>query len=74
MYTLYFNRSRKEIELKKARKAFQNLNYTEEAVKYNDCIYICAKRKPLVDKAKEIQQNWVLQLEEELKVINEIKI
>lgn len=74
MYTLYYQRSEKVIQVLKAKKVFQTLNFTEEVTSYNDCYFICSKRKPLIEKAKEIKQGWVLELEEELNSIKEIKI
>ena len=41
---------------------------------HNDCIYICAKRKPLVEKAKEIQSQWIQELEKDLEIIKSIDI
>lgn len=54
MYTLYHSRKDKVIEIKKAKKALQDLEYTEEVTRYNDCYYICSKRSPLLKKAREI--------------------
>jgi hypothetical protein len=74
MYILYFKRSEKTIKVSKARKTFQHLNFTEEVVRYNDCYYMCANRKPLVEKAQEIKREWILELEDELNSIEQIKI
>lgn len=74
MYTLYFSRKDKVIQVKKAKKALQNLEYSEKATQYNSCYYICSKRAPLLEKAKEIKQKWITELEDELKVIKEIKV
>jgi hypothetical protein len=73
MYTLYFNRSEKVITVKKAHKALQKCTFTEEVTKYNACYYLCAKRKPLIEKAKEIHRDWITQLEDELNTLNNIK-
>jgi hypothetical protein len=74
MYTLYFQKSEKVIQVSKARKALQNLNFMEEVTRYNDCYFICTNRKPLVEKAKEIKQDWILELEKELSAMKEINI
>lgn len=74
MYTLYVERSKKDIKVSKAHKPFQKLNFTEEIIKYNDCYFLCTNRKTLVEKAKEIQRKWILELEEEINSIKEIKI
>lgn len=74
MYTLYVNRKENKIEINKARNIFQHLNYTDEVTRYNDSYYICSKRKSLKDKAKEVHQEWISELEEKLKLVKEIKI
>jgi hypothetical protein len=74
MYTLYFNRSEKIIKVSKATKALQNLSFTEEVTQYNYCFFICSNRKPLVEKAREIKREWILELEDELNTIEAINI
>lgn len=74
MYTLYVNKKEKMIQVTKARSIFHHLTYTDEVVKYNDCYYICTKRKPLKEKGKEFHQEWIKELEEELKSLKELKI
>jgi hypothetical protein len=74
MYTLYFNRSEQTIKVSKAHKALQNLNYTDEVTQYNSCFYICSKRNPLIEEAKEIKRIWISELEEELNAVKEIKL
>lgn len=74
MYTLYFNRSEKAIKVSKAKKALQNLNFTEEVSKYNNCYFICSNRNPLVEKAREIKKEWILELEDDLNTVEAIKI
>jgi hypothetical protein len=74
MYTLYFSKSEKALKVSKPRKPLQTLNYTEEVTQYNSCFFICSKRKPLIEKAKEIQNEWILELVKELETIREIKL
>jgi hypothetical protein len=74
MYTLYYSRKEKTIKVTKARKALQNLNFTEEVTRYNDCYFICSNRKPLIEKAKDIQTAWLLELVKELETIREINL
>jgi hypothetical protein len=74
MYTLYYSRKEKTIKVTKARKALQNLNFTEEVTRYNDCYFICSNRKPLIEKAKDIQNEWLLELVKELETIREINL
>lgn len=66
MYTLYYSRADKEIKVTKARKAMQMHNFTEEVTRFNNCYFLCSKRKPLIEKAEEIKRKWVLQAEKEL--------
>ena len=73
MYTLYHDKSKKEIKVSKAKKVFQNLNYTDDVTRYNNCYYICKTKKPLVEKAEEMKRNWIDELEEQLNKLNEIK-
>lgn len=74
MYTLFHDKKGKVIEVKKSRKALQYLDFTEEVKVFNDCYYFCSKRKPLIEKAREIKREWVLELESELNSVKEIKI
>ncbi|MFK4167216.1 hypothetical protein ACI2LM_13300 [Paenibacillus lautus] len=74
MYTLYHSRKEKVIQVKKARKALQDLEYTEEVTRYNDCYYICLKRDPLMQKGREIKEQWIAELEEELNLLKVIEI
>ena len=74
MYTLYYKRSEKVLKVTKATKVFHNLNFTEEVSVYNDCYLYCSKRITLVNKAIEIKQRWISELENDLNSIKEIKI
>lgn len=74
MYTLYFKREDRDIQVRKAKKALQNWNYTEEVTRYNDCYYICSTRNPLVEKAEEIRKEWIAELEENLRKVKELKV
>ncbi len=74
MYTLYFSEREKSIKVSKARKTLLDLDYKEEITRFNDCFYICAKRKPLLEKGREIQKEWILKLEQELETLKKLKI
>jgi hypothetical protein len=63
---LYFERSKKVLQITKAKKIFHDLNFTEEVSQYNDCYLYCADRKVLVTKAKDIKQRWISEVEKEL--------
>ena len=74
MYTLFVSKKERVIEVKKAKKILQDLQYTDEVSRFNDCYWLCAKRKPLIAKANEIKQQWISELEVELSLINSISI
>lgn len=74
MYTLYHNEKEKILKVKKAVKAMQRYDYTDEVTYFNSNYYICKKRKPLVEKAKGIKQSWIKEAEETLEKIKAIKI
>lgn len=73
MYTLYFNKPKMIIEVKKASKGMNHCTYTNEAVQYNDCYWVCLNRKPLVEKAEEIKEAWTKELEERIEKVKSIK-
>lgn len=64
MYVLEHSKEENVISVKKANKAFQNLNFKEEVTFYNDNYYFCKNRKPLIEKAREIREKWILELEQ----------
>ena len=74
MYTLYYKESEPAIKVSKAHKGMQRANYTDEVTRHNDCYFTCTKRKPLVDKALELQLQWIANAEKELQVLKDIKI
>lgn len=73
MYTLYVRKEKMIIEVKKASKAMSNCTYTNEVVRYNDCYWVCLNRKPLMEKAKEIKESWISELEGKLEKVKSIK-
>ena len=73
MYTLYVRKEKMIIEVKKAGKGMSHCKYTDDVVRYNDCYFTCLKRKPLVEKAKEIKESWVSELEEKLEKVKSIE-
>lgn len=74
MFLLYANEERKEIKVSKAPKDMQHVYCTNEVHHYCRNHFICTKKAPLVEKAEEIKQRWISQLEKELKKIKEIEI
>lgn len=73
VYTLYIEKPTK-LKVMKARKVLQDLDYTDEIKKYNDNLFYCSNRKPLVDKANEIKEEWIIEIKEQLINIENIKI
>ena len=73
MYTLYHNKRERIIEVKRASKGMSSCTYTDKVERFNECYYTCLKRKPLVEKAKEIKQSWIEELEEEIAKVNAIQ-
>lgn len=74
MYTLFHKKSECKIEVKKAGRGMSHVHFTEEVSCYNDCYYVCLKRKPLVEKAREIKASWIKELEEKMDKVESIKI
>jgi len=74
MYTLYHNKPTNTLQVNKAKKALQDLHYTDEVTLFNNNYYLCAKRKPLVEKAEEIKQSWIEECEQQLAALHAIKL
>ena len=74
MYTLYHKKDEGIIEVKKAHIGMRDCNYTDDVTCHNDCYYICLKRKPLIEKAKEIKKSWLDELEEKMRKIESIEL
>lgn len=74
MYTLYVNKTDNKIVVSKASKAMQNAgNYTNEVRQYNLNYLICLDKKPLVEKAKEIRDEWIAEFKSKLEELEGIK-
>lgn len=83
MYQLYFSKEDiygrnniYKIEIKPLQAGFKK-TFTElpdAPYKYNDCYYLCAKRKPLVNIATEMKQQWIKELEGKMELIKSIEI
>lgn len=74
MYALYHDRKQKIIQVKKAPKALQDIEYTDEVRYYNNCYFICLKKKLLLQKAEEMKQQWIAEAEKELEQLKAIII
>lgn len=73
MYSLYFNKNKCEIVLKKMGKIILG-NPTEEVKQFNDCYYISTNRKALKQKGMEIRERWIEETRERLEALESIKI
>lgn len=74
MYTLYVNKMDNKIVVSKASKAMQNAgSYTNEVRQYNLNYLICLDKKPLVEKAKEIKDEWIAEFKSKLEELEGIK-
>lgn len=47
----------------------QKNNVTEKVTRHNDIIYVCLHRKPLKEKATEIKDQWIKDIEKELEEV-----
>lgn len=74
MYTLYFDKKRCIIEVKKASAGMKNATFTEDVVQYNNCYFVCTKRKLLIKKSIEIKQAWIDEIKELLVKYENIEI
>lgn len=83
-YTLLHSKKNKEIKIKRyaAGKIFFTSSIPEkieaynnnEVVSHNDCYYYSKDRKKLKAKAIEIKNEWIEELQNDLDIINNIKI
>ena len=74
MYTLYYDKEKRELKIQKANKSMQNIPYYDDVFKFNDCYYTCLTRNPLKEKAKEMLAEWIYEAEENLKKFQNIKL
>lgn len=76
MFNLYVSKEEGKLEIKPLRKVFAHLinDITDEVKQYNHAYYFCAKRKPLLDLAQQLKQEWIEEIETELRRINNIQI
>jgi len=68
MYKLFLNKKTLTMKIKKetGKWPLYSGEYPEEATRYNDNYFICKIRKPLLEKGREIQQQWVEEAEKEV--------
>lgn len=73
MYSLYVDKEKCEIVLKKMGKIIMG-NPTEDVTMFNNCYYISKNRKALKQKGLEIKEKWISETKKELEKIESIKI
>lgn len=73
-YTLYVSKNDAKIVVKKASTVFKNCKFTDDVVAYNDCYYFSTNRKKLIEKAKEIKNQWVEEARKTLEKYESIEI
>lgn len=76
MYNLYLNEETRVIVIQNVTKKGVKLstNYTSEVTRFNNNYYVSTDIQALKNKAIEIKNKWILELENELLLVNRIKI
>lgn len=80
MYQLYVNKkeygNKYELKVKPLQAAFKKRDFviTDEIMRHNNNYYFCKNRKSLIEKAKQIKQEWINEVEQELGKLKDIKI
>lgn len=57
MYSLYHKKEESIIRVHKTRAALKDKEHKEEVTRYNDCYYLCLKRKPLIEFARQMRDD-----------------
>lgn len=75
MYTLYFKKKDCTLLIKPIKNDSRLLaQCTDEVTVFNDCYLLCNDRKKLKQKAEELKEKWIKELEEELQKLKNMKI
>lgn len=74
MYSLYYDKEKGIIKVKKTSKILQNVEHKEEVTYYNSCYYLCLYRKPLVELARQMRDEWVEEYEGKINDLKSLKI
>lgn len=76
MYNLYASRAEGKLEIKPLKKVFNHSkeSITENVTQFNSVYYFCSKRKPLVEFAENLKQEWLQEVECEVSRIKNIVI
>lgn len=76
MYNLFIDRKNHELKIKKVtnRRGHLLINYTDDVQYFNEYYFVCTDRAKLKEKAIEIKQSWIDELESDLEKTRAIKI
>ena len=82
IYQLYHDKEKGDLRVSPIQRVFDN-TYIDKALTdkpqdyiycYNDCYFFSLSRKDLVQKAREIKEEWIKELEVKLEMYKNIKI
>lgn len=82
VYQLHHDKSKAILKVSPMSKAFYHMTYvdklltnaTEEIIYYNTNYFFSFSRKALVQKAREMKEEWIKELEVKLEMYQSIKI
>lgn len=74
MYSLYYNKEEGIIRVRKTHAALKNVEHKEEVTYYNDCYYLCLKRKTLIEFARQMRDEWIKEYESKIDDLKSLKI
>ena len=78
MYSLLIEKKRYNIELKKAGKNYSDDSYIkkvgDDIYQVNDIFFLCKTKKPLLEKARKIKEDWIIELKEICNKVENMKL
>ena len=83
MYSLLIEKDRYKIELKKASKNYSNDRYIhdwnikevgDDIYRVNENFFLCKTRKPLLEKARKLKEDWIIELKEICNRVENMKL
>ena len=74
MYSLYYNKKEGIIKISKTHAALKRVEHKEEVTRYNDYYYLCLKRKPLIEFARQMRDEWIKEYESKIDDLKSLKI
>lgn len=73
MYSLYYNKEKGIIKVSKTPKAMQDVEHKAETTYYNSYYYLCLYRKPLVELARQMCDEWIKEYEDKIDSLKNLK-